>query len=324
MLQLVNDTAFPAERAVQIDPQGNQIWVVVVKATFTLDGSPHPSVDPMQEPVCKAPLYFGQPGSSSLLRDCELVADHPGTSICCLGSAWAPDGHSVRVMDARMQVGHLSKTVRVFGDRYWLASGGMLAPSAPEEFRSVPLRYELAYGGTHPDSFPWNPIGRGFARESANLVHQRLPNLEYPTDSTVPAGFGPIPPNWLPRRQFAGTFDSRWREERMPVWPEDFDSRFFLAAPLDQVSSAPLRGGEPVVLENLSSSGTLRFFLPKKHFAFYTETASGRFSQRGQLDRVLIEPDAAKLVMVWRTALNCGPDARVVRKTIIDTKRVLR
>ena len=340
MLQLLNDTPFAAERAVQLDADGRHVWVVIVKATYRLDADGGVGLAAEQEPVCLVPQYFGEPGRSTCYRDCELVFDHPGTAISLFGHAWTPAGQPAQVLDVQAQIGAVSKTVRVFGDRYWLTQRGRLVPSPPQEFAALPLVYERAFGGVAPSddsggeapSFDANPIGAGFATSPQRLANTPLPNFEYPESPTLdwdsrpaPAGFAMIPPNWMPRKSFAGTFDQLWERDRMPLWPEDFDSRFFLAAPADLVSDVPLRGGEPCVLRHLSQSGDLRFSLPRVHLSFSTETMSRqRIPHRAQLDRIYIEPDALKLVLVWRTVLNCGTDARCIRKTFIDSKRVVR
>jgi len=89
------------------------------------------------------------------------------------------------------------------------------------------------------------------------------------------------------------------------------------------VSSKPFRGGERVVLKNLTPDGVMQVQLPTLYFGFDTYLRRGRTSHRAQLDRVIVEPDDRRLVMVWRTALPCGADSRAVEATIIETKRVL-
>src|SRR5207244_11747069 len=64
-------------------------WVVIVKATYLLneDGSIDPH--PQPEPVWLSPRYSGEPGKSSLLREGEMVFDHPGSDITLLATARA-------------------------------------------------------------------------------------------------------------------------------------------------------------------------------------------------------------------------------------------
>lgn len=339
MLQLNNETPFQAERCVKIDKDGNQIWVVIVKATFRIDGAPHLNLHADQEPVCRSPVYAGEPGQSSLLRDAEMVHEHPGTCVTLGATAYAPEGRAVPVVDAGVEVGSLRRTLRVFGDRHWRRAGDGLVSTAPEPFESLPICYERAYGGMNvlndqtgqQESEPRNPIGRGFASSVDLLAGKPLPNIEDPAalvetwrSRPAPAGFGPIPAHWSPRKEYAGTFDADWQRSRAPLWPQDYDSRHQLSAPSELASPGPLRGDEQVRLTNLTPEGTLAFRLPRVYLTVRTTTLARRFRQRVQMDRVIIEPDNRKLVLVWRSSLNCRADARQVLRTTVGTKPFLR
>jgi len=128
MLQLVNITPFQAERAVQRDQDGNQIWVVVVKATYLINGQSELELHAEQEPVCLVPRYSGEPGKSSLLRECEAVFEHPGTDIILNATAHAPRRTPIQALDVVISVGQIQMTLRVFGDRYWKT--GLYGPRA--------------------------------------------------------------------------------------------------------------------------------------------------------------------------------------------------
>ncbi|MFL5349753.1 MAG: DUF2169 domain-containing protein [Hyalangium sp.] len=333
MLQLRNETAFAAERGILLDKDANQIWTVLLKATYKLSPEGSLSVAAEQEPVCRVPQYRGDPAHTSLVRECEMVFSHPGTGVILNGSAHAPGGEPVRVLDVSLRVGSLHKTLRVFGDRHW--DRGLLRPRAtpPTPFTTLPLTYERAYGGyasNEPTHFePRNPAGRGFTlRVPENGLP--LPNLEHPehlisswSDRPPPAGFGAIAAWWVPRSEYAGTCDQRWRERRMPLWPEDHDLRHHRSAPPELVSETPLPMGEHVELQNLTPSGVTRFRLPKVYPVVEAEVGRERYRQEVQLDRVIIEPDECKVLLVWRASLNCGRDARRVRQSLIRLKRVL-
>ena len=105
-------------------------------------------------------------------------------------------------------------------------------------FESVPVKWELAYGGadyTDPKS-PLeehrNPVGTGLVRDASELLHRPAPQIEDPRDlitsahsRPAPAGLGPIARHWAPRRAYAGTYDEAWKRERMPLAPLDLDGR---------------------------------------------------------------------------------------------------
>jgi len=335
MLQLINNTSFCAEKAALVGPDGDQFWVVIVKATYLLneDGSVDPHPEP--EPVCLSPRYSGEAGKSSLLREGEMVFDHPGTDITLLATARAPHEIPVRSLNVTVSVGSTTQTLRIFGERFWQKGVFGFSMTEPEPFTVQPIMYEQAYGGTNivaeetgqQEKDSRNPIGRGFASSANTLIGKPLPNIEDPhhlirswNDRPQPAGFGPIPPMWSPRLEYAGTFDDRWRNQRMPLWPEDYDPRQTQAAHPSLVSEQPFRGGEQVILTNLTVGSEFRFRLPHPYLVFTTFTRTRRFLQKVRLDRVIIEPDAQKLVMVWRSSLNCGARVRDILQTVLDQK----
>lgn len=334
MLQLNNETPFEAERAVLLDKDGQHVWVVILKATFTLalDGSL--TLAEEQEPVCESPMYRGDPGASSLVRDCEVVVDHPGTDIILNGSAHAPSQQEVRELEVSLQVGSLRKCLRALGNRHWERGLFGLRSTRPQPFTALPIVYELAYGGRAPDGSPEhfdprNPVGKGFALQAPEDGHP-LPNVEDPRhlitswrDRPLPAGFGAIASWWSPRHEHAGTFDQAWQDQRMPLWPTDYNPRYHCSAQPELTSNEPLWMGERVQLRNLTPSSLLEFNLPKVYPVIDAEIGRARQRQKTQLDRVIIEPDDHKLILVWRSWLGCGRDARRVRSSIIRTKEVL-
>ena len=335
MLQLINNTSFCAEKAALVGPDGDQFWVVIVKATYLLneDGSIDPH--PQPEPVWLSPRYSGEPGKSSLLREGEMVFDHPGTDVTLLATARAPYETPVRSLNVTVSVGSTTQTLRIFGDRFWQKGVFGFSMTEPEAFTAQPIMYERAYGGTNmvdkeagqQEKEPRNPIGRGFASSAKTLIDKPLPNIEDPhhlirswSDRPQPVGLGPIASMWSPRLEYAGTFDDRWRNQRMPLWPEDYNPHQAQAAHPALVSEEPCRGGEQVMLTNLTRGSELRFRLPHPYLIFTTSTRTRRFLQKVQLDRIIIEPDAQRLVMVWRSSLNCGPRVRDILQTVVDEK----
>lgn len=335
MLQLRNETPFSADRAILLDGRGSQIWVVVIKATYRLDekGTPQPHEE--QEPVAVAPVWSGKPGSSTLRREAELVVDHPGTDVTFNASAHAPRGRKADHVGVGVRVGHLQRLLRVFGERVWYkgVTGG-LTSTAPIPFEQMPITWERAYGGTVGDpasrafaAETRNPVGRGFATSASDLVERPLPNVEdvlHPIrswrDRPAPAGLSAIAPDWSPRRERGGTYDAEWRRTRLPLWPSDYDPRFHLSAPPELVSDRPLRGGELVSTTGLVPEGQLTFHLPREYFVVETWLDGRRLRQPVRLERVIVEPDDRRLVLVWGSRLDLGARAREVRETAISTK----
>jgi len=119
---------------------------------------------------------------------------------------------------------------------------------------------------------------------------------------------------------WAGTYDKAWVEKRAPLWPRDFDERFFHTAPDGLRAVTHLQGGEPVVLEGLSPDGPLAFTLPTSQLMARCTFAGGREKRRMVLDTVLLEPEERRLVLTWRAAF---PAHRQLATHEVSTVRLL-
>jgi len=328
-----NHTPFTAERCWVRDKNGAEVWVVAVRGTFLIAPDGAISLAENQEEICLVPKYRGEPGKSSLLYESDLVHTKPTTDVILHGHAYTPGGKQAIYVDATLKIGEVVKTLRIFGDRFWEQGLIELTITDPQPFEKMPLIYERAFGGedkklrAHKNISwePRNPIGTGFAVESNNIAGQRLPNIENPkllikswNDRPLPAGFGPIAGNWSPRAEFAGTYDEKWKKERYPLFPNDFNERFYLCSPEDQLPSSHLRGGETVELYNLTPEGRLRFELPRVALAFSTYFFSGEVvDHRPVVHSVILEPDVPRVVIVWQTTLACHPNGLKLKKTEI-------
>lgn len=339
MLMLDNRTPYAAERTVVMDKFGEKSWVVAVKGTYLVrDDGTTELAEQQQEPFY-SPEYVGEPATSSILYDADLVPSRPATDVVLNGSAYAPGAKSARVVDVSLRVGPLKKRLRVFGDRQWeMGLLRRISKSPPVAFERMPLTYERAFGGwdkTDPDPsrqrlYSRNPIGTGFATNANHLDGQLMPNVEDPTclisgweERPLPGGFGTIASYWTPRLEWGGTYDDRWMKHKFPLLPDDFDHRFYQSAPLDQQVSKYLRGGEEVELENLTGSGYLRFCLPKAYLTFSTRFGKQRQEHRASLQCVVIEPDVPRVIMVWHTSLTCHHLLDQLDVTVIREKRYL-
>jgi hypothetical protein len=331
MWALSNRTKFKAARTFARDARGAEVWVLAVRATFSISSDGQITLAEEQEDVCLAPKYFGEPGVSGLRYDTDLVRIKSGTDVILHAHAYAPYGRPVRSVDVSWTVGPLSKQLRVIGDRVWEdALFERFVPSDPEPFLSCPIRYERAWGGVLPDGNardPFNPAGVGVNAAPGTPV----PNIEYPANlihsarhKGPPAGFGPIPCNWQPRVKLAGTYDEAWQRERQPLVPMDFQDSYFRCAPADQQVSGFLKGGEEVTLRNLTPEGLLRFRLPRISLGFNTLMGGGTTHNRAQLHTVILEPEERRLIMVWQTALPCHHSLYTLRgTTVFEKERIL-
>ncbi|MCP3136629.1 DUF2169 family type VI secretion system accessory protein [Pyxidicoccus xibeiensis] len=315
-------TRFGAVDLVSMDKDGRELLVVCVAGRFALPAggqsfSQAPLRTDEQLPPPTSDAYWGEPGKSSLRVEGQNAYIRQGTDIYISGHAWAPRGRPVKEVLAAARVGPCQKGVRVFGDRVWARGlvGGRA--SEPRPFESMPLVYERSFGGaaTAPEGEPAryearNPVGRGYYRSTRDALDQPLPNLEEPsrllsspTDRVMPAGFGPIARGWQPRLGFGGTYGQAWVDERAPLWPLDFDVRFFNAAAPGLVSPTWLRGGEDVVLSGFSPDGRIAFPLPCHRLALKVVFRRRVVRRLMVLDAVHLDTDERTLTLVWRSAV---------------------
>jgi hypothetical protein len=197
----------------------------------------------------------------------------------------------------------------------------MVSMTSPEPFEKIPLIYERAFGGwdrshADPDKHTFesrNPVGTGFRSKHGKWEDGiRLPNLEDPKnptrnygDAPPPAGFGFTSPDWQPRASFAGTYDNKWMNERMPLLPLDFDRRFFNAASPGLIAPGYLKGDEAVSIENASPSGTISFNLPGVPPPECRVQLVRNRDERVQtnLDTIIINTDENVVLLIWRGCL---------------------
>lgn len=327
MWALDNRTPFKAAKAWSRDHDGSHEWLVALKAVFDIRHDGSLALAPAQLEPSLLPEYFGEAGASSLKYDCDVVAPKQTTDVIVNGTAYAPGGRPSSDFSVALRVASIHKSLRVRGRRHWEASANGVIASGMQPVASVPLRYEHAYGGfdcSDPDPSRQrldsrNPVGRGLTARDG----EPLPCIEYPTgniEENGPAGFGAIDSFWSPRRECSGTYDERWRRERFPLLPADWDARALLCAPRDQQPQARLSGGETIELVNLTADGLLRFTLPTIPVRLRTRIDGRIEDYCGHLGTVVIEPDERKVMLVWQSALAVRGNGDYLDETIITAK----
>lgn len=316
MLQLQNKTPFSANISILPNIHGEDTLFVIVSARFKL--STQLLLDDKQPMPTEADEYTGEPGFSSIARPSEYHLGKLATDIIVLGDACAPEGHQVRELEASIQVADLYKSVRVYGDRVWKNGNISLA----EPFERMPITYERAYGGAYfnesnelVSSEIRNPVGRGYMDElsKGQIEQSLLPNIENseeliqaPSDCPQPAGFGVIGPNWSPRVDYAGTYDSNWAEMRAPYLPLDFDHRFFNCASPGLIYLGYIRGGEPVVISGMHPKGPLQFALPKINLLARASINGQLIPMAFNIETLVLEPNELALTITWRSQVPIG------------------
>jgi len=288
--------------------------IIMLKASFQYDKNG--SVSPLEQQL---PLiYADEPDPEAQSLAAKLEADTApykvNGDILIDGQAYSSNGKKVPFLDVAVQVGPVQHALNVIGDRVWTKGGmfGGLGRSRPEPFTEMALSYGRAYGGQDPESgevSPLNPVGKGFLSDNAkkNAEGVALPNIEDPNrlitewnDRPPPVGLTPLCKSWAPRMNLAGDFSDPWQEQRAPAMPEDFKSLFYNAAPPELQVPGYLKGGEKVLLKNLSPQGKDFFTIPVLQPQINIVKGNVKKSVHPAFDTLLCKPADKTFACVWR------------------------
>jgi hypothetical protein len=298
-MDFLNLTPFPNLRFLGEHSSGTQFGTLLVKGTFCIGENGMLDVADEQARILQTDVLYGDLNASSLRYPSDIVPFKPGCDIVVNAIARAPKGHPMTTWSCGIACESnpaIRKELTVTGPRQWeplwrdrnglhvgrpensanpLFMGWRL--SEPQAVESVPIRYELAFGGVLEkppasdetqailEAYEYNPIGQGLFNQDYTLaIHpQPAPQIVAPdTLLTSPfsalkvEGFGAMPPAWLPRRAKGGTFDENWKETVWPRWPDDYDFSFHNSAHPDLILSEYLGGDEHFTLWGFDGSET--------------------------------------------------------------------
>jgi hypothetical protein len=284
-----------------------------------------------------ADKFSGEPGYSAPIYEFDYAHRKPRCDVLLNGSAYAPGGRPVKHLTVELRVGAMKKSFDVVGNRVWKAGFPYLYASDPEPFAIMSISYDTAFGGVDkfdedPAKHRWYPSNHAGVGYSAHvrpkaLNDKPLPNtqetgkpISSPQGNYKPMAFGPVGRSWQPRAKHAGTYDAKWFADRAPFWPDDFDYRYFQAAPEDQQIPYPT-GGEEVVLTNLTPQGITRFRLPKMRMPVVMIPASGREQLVDTvIDTIVLEPDQERFMLTWRATVPMKRSCFDIVQTIVGEK----
>lgn len=326
-MSLTNASPFFAQPVPFIAPDGREVVIAIVKATF-IHRSGRLLPAEMQSPVRLADVAWHPDEDDSSIRYPSDVAPMKiGTDLVVVGEAIAKK--PVSSVDIGVQVRDVTVPLRVHGPRVYYRSFGSISVSQAALFERQPIIYELAYGG-HSDDFtviePRNPVGSGVAKHASDLDGRKAPSIEHPahpitaaSDTPEPAGFGAIGSHWLPRSSYAGTFDETWHATRMPLMPLDFDLRFFNVAHPSLHFKEALAPGDPISILGMHEDGLVRFELPAINLTVDGLTDDGRtLSARPAADTVLVEPGKDRIEITFRHTFPRGRGKTLLREIRVD------
>lgn len=235
----------------------------------------------------------------------------------------------------------IEKFVRVVGERFWHprwrkgfdpAKAVSAADrkrhfvrwelSEPSLLQTLPLRYEYTYGGTlakgtdakeQPilEAYEHNPVGIGWIDPEWTDHSQAVPapQIEDPADPVAkpgvhypPAGLGPIPPVWLPRRPLAGTYDQDWIDHVWPKWPKDYRFEYHHSAAAGLVITPYIQGDFKIELYNTHKDSDV-FTISYKDIGPYMSIGyrDGQWDHVSMdMDTVMVSEDNSQMFLIWR------------------------
>lgn len=301
-----SDTPFAYLIYANEDAQARLFDILIVKATYVLDEAGYLVPDIEQEPLNFSDRCYGEVNVTSLRAPSDLVPFKPAADVIVNAVACAPGTEPQAKWTSSLRVGKQSWALDITGPRDWLPRRkGKWELSDPEPIRTVPLTYDMAFGGEFAKADGTivtderNPLGRGHFDPSAEgrdpvpaaQVLWAGAKMTRSGELVEPASFGAIPPAWLPRRLLGGTYDAAWLEQVWPHWAKDYDFAFHNSAHPRLVCSDGLTGKEQIQLMNLHPEAEdISFSLPGDEvLAMFTDFDGQRKWIPLRLDTMLID-----------------------------------
>ena len=125
---------------------------VMVKGAFTL--SPGSVAFAPERPLFGGDEPWDDDGPSSYRYASDFAPFKPKADVTLIGTCHVAGPRGQATGRVALRLGPIKKTLLVFGNRRFVSGRDEI--TQPAEFRSLPLRYESAYGG---DGFAANPLG---------------------------------------------------------------------------------------------------------------------------------------------------------------------
>lgn len=314
----LNTTGMLAELAITTDMDARDHCVVAVKGTFKTDESGVMSITDEQRPLVTADEHYGDPATTSVRYECDFAPQKPLTDVIVVGKAVAPKGQRVQKLTVALEVQGTRKELIVYGERRWVTALGLLSPSSATTFSEMPITFERAWGeqgdSRGPGKIevePCNLVGQGFHpyRPSSQVAGLPVSNVEVGGEAVTsprarhePAGFGCIGRSWHPRIKLAGSYDDKWRDERAPFLPVDFDPRYFQAAPADQ-QFPHFQGGEKLRCVHMADREVVSYVMPTLGVAVCFRFTDEDAERKAVLDTVTLEPHLGLAMLVYRASI---------------------
>lgn len=326
-----NNSPFPHFAFLKTGPDGSMFGVLAARATFDWVHDGEMTLAAEQAPVLLADQPDGDPESGALRLESDLVVGKPKADILVVGHAYAPLPEPAASWIVGIQIGNLTKGMRVTGPRAWERSTFGHRLTSPRPVDRVPLSYRLAFGGTRrrvngrgepeEEAFAQNPVGIGF--KGRFPVEEGLfpaPQTEA-LDTTIgsisecppPEGLGPIARSWTPRRPLAGSLTTAFVRENPGKLPDDFDWAFYNSASPGLVYPGFLKGDETVGTVGLFPQGRSSSRVPGYGALAVLELKNGApIAVTPKLDTLVLDTDARQVHATYRVTFPMKLGVRTV------------
>lgn len=262
----------------------------------------------------------------------------PSGEVILRAKCFTPGGKPVPACPVSFQVGKMSKTLYVFGDRQWHKTVGVYTGiSDPVPFTGMDITWENAFGG---EGCALNPGGKGMSelKDSGGHSYLPLPNIEDPDNLVcvakkqyMPVSFDYMGPQRTgsDEKDKVGTYDEKWLIYNWPYLPDDFDLRASYAAPKDQrLKEGFFHGNESVVLKNMHPEKPLiKTKLPGIRVRGFFKGA--RFEKKFfeeltmELDKIWIFPHLETGILIWHAITSIADEeASEVTDLLVFPERI--
>ena len=329
-MQLINSSSVPTDFDIIAKlPDGSRAIIFTAKATFNIQENGQVKLErdnPL--PLLKQDEETGLgilPGDASLRLD-------PAFEVIMLGQAHASEGQATTEMKVSLGVGDEYRELDVSGDRQWRGEGEGASLSAAEKFKSMPLTWDRAFGGTQQVeidreayldvSWPYNTMGKGFdhisqARELGVAFSspdpyprfeaiRELPNIESPDERVQRWGDTPLPVCWATVPQSSGLLLERFKrscessgKDHVLLGAPEMNHR----AHPDWVIETPPAGAS-VRLDGACKAGRIDFRIPEMRVV--AELKDGRRVQKIELHprSMVLLPEEMRFYLTFKAVRN--------------------
>ena len=166
-------------------------------------------------------------------------------------------------------------------------------------------KIEVVFGGGSKKKRETVECSEARARIPLDFPDSNGLNNGWFTPENLGKGFGFYPKQYKPRVDYAGTYDERWKKDRFPFLPIDFDYRFFQGAYPELIADRYFKGNERVFAESVSPRGPIVVDLPGIDIEIESLFERKTMQSKALLDTVILEPDQNGFFLVWRQMVPC-------------------